>query len=291
MSISVARVTLTEYIQADLAKRLRDGSLAPSALKLIPLATHYQTSTRPVRMALSRLRKGQPPTHATRRRRIVAPHVTPDSPPGAMQSSTSRLADRIAKDLVELTMQESEHFIRETRSAAKYGVSATMVREVFSGLVGQGLLEHIPRRGWRVRRLTQKDLDAFLEVREALEIKALHSAWDRLNLEQFRAFLNRNELPSSPRRRPRIDNGFHREIIRVADNYYITDFFNRHGRFFDILFAWEDKDRLAAIQTVEQHRRILTAIVDRNLPRAEAELVEHIRNNHPLLQRLLTRLR
>jgi DNA-binding GntR family transcriptional regulator len=42
-------------------------------------------------------------------------------------------------------------------------------------------------------------------------------------------------------------------------------------------------DRNAQIQEVRHHREILEALLRRDRPAAERALVEHIRNNHPML--------
>jgi DNA-binding GntR family transcriptional regulator len=274
-------MTLADRIEADLAARLSAGEVSMDALRLEALAGHYRTSTRPVRTALARLRgKGSS---------IGGRSVKSRRPPpvSRLDPLVDALYDRISRDLVEQAFADDEQFLRESQTAAKYEVSTTVVREIFNRLVGQGMMEHVARRGWRVRKLTQKDLDDFIEIRESLEIKALRLAWGRIDVQQFKTFLDGNVLPSSPRANSKIDNTFHGELIKLAQNHYITEFFNRHGRFFEIVFAWEDQDKSAAVQAVKQHQRILRAIIDRDLTRAEAALVDHIRNNHPLLSRIL----
>ena len=281
-------MTLAKQIEADLATRLADGTLGVDGLKLLPLAAHYGTSTRPIRIALARLRErnmldGQIPQSGKRQPKSHEP-IRP-------QQTHDDLTTRIAESLVQDALRDDDRFVREGQTAETYGVSTTVVREIFNRLVGQGMLEHVARRGWRVRKLTQKDLDDFIEVRESLEIKALRLAWDRIDREQFATFLDGNAAPASPRGKHKLDNGFHGEIIRRANNKYISEFFDRHGRFFDIVFQWEAHDSAAATQAVQQHRAIVRAILDRDMPKSEAALVDHIRHNHPILTDILNRKR
>ena len=285
-------MTLSDRIEADLAARLKGRIALPCELKLEPLAAYYGTSTRPVREAMSRLKR----RGLLGGKRVRSLKIDPQAPVDAGASrwiapssapSKKEMLVQIVRDLVPRSLQGEEAFLREPIVAERFGVSTTIVRELFSQLVGRGVLEHVPRRGWRLRPLRQKDLDDFLAVRETLEVQALELAWDRLDLAEIRKFLDLNVLPKDQKAQPREDNQFHRRIIETADNAYITDFFDRHGPYFELLFEWEGMDPRAARETIVQHRRILQAILDRDLADASRQLRIHIRSNHPVLTRIL----
>ncbi|MFH9424475.1 GntR family transcriptional regulator [Streptomyces sp. NPDC017529] len=57
--------------------------------------------------------------------------------------------------------------------AARYGVSATPVREAMQLLAGEGAVEVAPNRGFRVAERTHRDLAELAEVRAMLEVPAL----------------------------------------------------------------------------------------------------------------------
>ena len=84
-----------------------------------------------------------------------------------------------------------------------------------------------------------------------------------------------------------IDNSLHEYLIEKAGNYYIQDFFQRQGRYYNILFDWEDQDREAAIETVRQHQSILHALIKEEWSAARKALSFHIRNNHPILSKIV----
>ncbi|MFI8567547.1 GntR family transcriptional regulator [Rhodococcus sp. NPDC078407] len=50
-------------------------------------------------------------------------------------------------------------FVRIEEAAAELGVSATPVREALVALRGEGLVEQVPHRGYRVNELTAQDVD------------------------------------------------------------------------------------------------------------------------------------
>src|SRR5262249_38253267 len=148
---------------------------------------------------------------------------------------------------------------------------------------GRGILEHLPRRGWQLRPFRQADLDAYIDMRVTLEVKAMELAWPRLVDEELQAILNGNRLPDNPDDRPITDNSLHAYLIEKSRNSYIADFFDRHGKYYDALFEWESLDRDAQIQEVRHHREILAALLRRDRAAAERALTDHIRNNHPML--------
>ena len=90
-------------------------------------------------------------------------------------------------------------FIREEETATKFGLGRTVVRGIFSELAGKKLLKHVPYRGWELRPFTEEDLDAFSEMRELVETRALAQAHDRLDADVLQKILDGNDVPSDGR--------------------------------------------------------------------------------------------
>ncbi len=285
-------MTLAKYIEKDLGERVRRRRGLPEPLTLAGLAEHYQVSVTPVRQAVDSLvaqgvlRKGD------NRRLVPGPRARGRATQGTrrrtvrLPESAEATTRRIREDLVRASLRGRARFLREEASAKRYGISRSALRNVFHQLAGQGLLEHVPRRGWRLRPFRQDDMQAFLEVRESLELKALELARDRLDPDRLERILAGNRMPRSSTDAPRVDNSLHAYIIECAGNPYICDFFERHAPYYDLLFEWEDLDREAALETVRQHRGIIVALLAGRWSIASEELVRHIRDNHPVLTRI-----
>jgi DNA-binding GntR family transcriptional regulator len=190
----------------------------------------------------------------------------------------------IANDLVQLSLKGAPVLLREETTADKYGISRSAIREIFHRLAGRGILEHLPRRGWRLRPFRQSDLDAYIDIRITLEQKAMQLAWPRLVDEELQTMLDGNRLPASSDQWPVCDNSLHRYLVEKSKNPYIAEFFVRHGDYYNALFEWESLDRDAQVQEVRHHREILEALLRRDRPAAERALEDHIRNNHPMLR-------
>ena len=279
-------MSLTEEIEQDIVKNLAAGK-KPCKMTVAALAAHYDVSTSPVRIVIERLLKSGILVKLTNGRLQTAL----DSEEAVLKEplESSKEEDPyllILRTIVEKSLTQEEEFIREESTAEKFGLSRSSVREIFLRISGQGILEHIPRRGWRIRFFSQADLDAYLNVREIMELKALDLAWGKLLDVDLQEMFDGNIPASSKDEMPIIDNRLHAYIVEKSDNYYIQDFFKRHEPFFKILFAWEGEDHEAAAETVIQHHEILSALLKRDKNLAKEALLKHINYNHPLLKNL-----
>jgi DNA-binding GntR family transcriptional regulator len=281
--------TWVDYIRGDLQAHIAAGGPLPAPLTLHGLSGHYAVSMTPIRRAVRELiadgylRRRENGRLAVNSRRLgrAAKHQPPAPAP------PRDYPGEIRRWLAEVSLAGRAVFVREEETAERVGVSTTAVRQVFHELAGAGLLEHIPRRGWRLRPFRRKDLDDYVRVRELLELEALEAAWPHLDDARLEAIHRGNVLPATAGEQPRIDGSLHDYLIEKADNAYIRDFFRRHSQYYEILFHWESTDRQAAIVAVRQHRAILEALLRRDGPAARAALSAHIRYSHPLLHERL----
>lgn len=282
-------LTLTKYIKADLIARLSRDELSPDALTLAALSDHYQVSVTPIYHAINELIEEGYLYREKNRRLCVNQEKMSDAQTAAKSPQPAPPEDhfkRITDDLLTLSLNGESVFLREMASAKKYDISRTSLRNIFNRLAGDGMLEHVPRRGWKLRSFNQHDLDAFIEVRVVLELKALDLAKESLDKGVLEKILDGNQVPETDEEPLQIDNSLHEYLIKQSDNYYIISFFDRHGRYFDLLFLWESNDRDAAIQEIQQHQRILSALINEDWTTARKELELHLRSNHPILSQL-----
>jgi len=282
-------MSITDYIRNDLATRLRSGQQLPVQLTLESLAELYNVSFTPVRAAVAGLIDDGLLEKGPNRRLVVCdvPHdrqavVEAAAPLEAPQDPF----DDILEDLVEQSLQGKSIYLREESMAEKYDMSRSRLRYILHKLAGEGVLDHIPRRGWRLRPFRQSDLKEFVDVRQALELKALELARPRLDMLELQEILDKNIIPDPAQTDFPVDESLHTYLIDKAGNTYIRDFFERQGRYFRMLFRWEDRDRQAAIAAIKQHRAVLTALLEEDWKTAKEALSNHILTNHPVLMTL-----
>jgi DNA-binding GntR family transcriptional regulator len=274
-------MSIATFIKQELIANIRSGEIGSDRLTLDALSKRFGVSVRPVRTAVHELiqekylEKGDDGRLAVRAKTLGGAAFAPQEP--------TDWGEVIANDLIKMSLEGVPALLREETTAEKYGISRSSIRQVFQRLAGRGILEHLPRRGWQLRPFRQEDLDAYIRVRAGLELMALDLAWPRLVDEELQAMLDRNLLPAKPNKPPLCDNSLHGYLIEKSRNPFIADFFDRHGKYYDVLFNWESLDRKAQIQAVQQHREILEALLRRDRAAAGRALENHIRNNHPIL--------
>ena len=278
-------MSISAYIKEDVIAGIFSGRIAPGALTLDELSQRYQVSATPVRAAVRELVKEGILQRDANRRLVVRDDCTLRfvAPPEQPKDYHQLVSD----DLVKQSLRGEPVLVREETMAEKYGISRSTIRQIFNRLAGDGVLKHLPRRGWQLRPFREADLDAYIEMREILELKALALAWPRLVDEDIQRMIDLHHMPTSDDDAPLSDNSLHGYLITKANNRYVADFFERHGKFFTVLFDWEMVDRQAAIQTVREHLAILQALLCRDRAAAEPAMIEHIRNNHTMLRNLV----
>jgi DNA-binding GntR family transcriptional regulator len=286
--------TISDHIKQDLIMRINSGKGPPTDLSIPALAKHYRVSFSPVREALRGLIEEGVVIKGENKRLRLPPKLRPDGtpdvePPSLPPNHTAELEKRVAADLIARSLRRETGYLREDAVIQTYGVSRTLIRQILSRLVGRGLLEHVPRCGWRVRALDEADLDEYLVVREMMELKALELAAPHMVEADLRRMFAGNAAGGKGKE-PLLDNSLHRYIIDRSGNSYIRDFFDRHGAYYTTVFDFAVPETKVVEGMARQHRAILKALIDRDWARAGKALVQHIRDQRPTVKELMRRL-
>jgi DNA-binding GntR family transcriptional regulator len=184
-------------------------------------------------------------------------------------------------EVMHASLSLASVYLREGVLAEKYGVGRSIIRSTLSRFAGAGLLEHVPRRGWRVHPVSIGDVEAFLAVREAMELLALTSAWPRIERSEVISLLEGEQHHA-------LNNATHRYFIDRSNNRYITSFFTQFvSRFYTNLLYYAAPEAKVVEEMTSEHVAFLQAILDGDLPRAREELSRHIRGQKSVLQRIL----
>jgi DNA-binding GntR family transcriptional regulator len=282
-------MTLAELVFEDLSSRIGSKEALPCKLTFSALAKHYKVSLTPVRTAVARLVvEGYLKSLDNGRLQVS------DSPPVARRQTRQSLPLELPKDheaairsdLIRRSLMGDTRYIREAAAAARYGIGRTVLRPILSRLAGQGLLEHVPRCGWRVRTFDKKDLCDFVEVREALELKALEEARPKLQKEALERFLEGNRSRGDMRMGA-LNNNLHSYWIKLSGNRYIIDFFERQAVYYTTLFDFAAPEAHVVAEMAGQHCEILEALIEERWGDARKALMRHIRDQKPIVLQLM----
>lgn len=112
--------------------------------------------------------------------------------------------------------------------AAGFGVSPTPVREAMLELAKEGLVTTVPNKGFRVRELTDRELDDITEIRLLLEVPTVLRAAEKAgaaDLDRLRPLAER--LVAAAGRTDLIDyletdRRFHLDLLALAGNAEIV---------------------------------------------------------------------
>ena len=174
--------------------------------------------------------------------------------------------------------------LMEMHLANKLGVSRTPIREAIRMLEQEGLAVTIPRKGAQVARMTEKDLQDVLEVRDALDELAVSSACAHITEEQM------NELRETVkefekaiqsgdvRKMVRADEDFHNVIYRAADNPKLeTIVKNLREQMYRYRYEYI-KDHTDYKQLVREHAEIIEGFERRDETYVRAVMHTHLEN-------------
>jgi len=274
----VHSMTLAQRIERDLIRLLAKREPLPFKLSLSGIAKQFSVSPMPVRTAVQSLVDQGVLIKGEAGRLSVDEQNLPelgDLPADEADEQEASIHDRLVDEIIRRGLTQDEHYLRESATAEQYGVGRTVVRRIFSELAGRGLLTHVPRCGWEVRPYREKDTIDYLAVRELLERQALEQAFDKLDHDVLREIRDGNQ-PSGPGRPATLDNRMHAYWIGLCGNRYIEAFFEREGAYYATVFDYAGLEPDASDSMVRQHRAVLDALLERDLPKALDALSGHI---------------
>jgi DNA-binding GntR family transcriptional regulator len=183
--------------------------------------------------------------------------------------------------------------LMELQLAAKLGVSRTPIREAIRMLEQEGLAVTIPRRGAEVARMTLKDMEDVLEIREALDELAVQIACTRITQEQLdrlRKVKEEFELctrGSDVKKIAQADVAFHDVIYEATGNPKLVSMLsNLREQIYRYRVEYLKDSRNYPV-LIREHETILEALRARDKERATAAMQEHVANQAAAVKEII----
>ena len=188
--------------------------------------------------------------------------------------------DSLRKAIILGKLKPGERLM-EIQLAEEMGVSRTPVREAIRKLELEGFVVMVPRRGAYVAGVSVKDIADVFEVRSALEGLAAGLAAERITEEEMEELEKVIHLISGEEDILTVykkDNEFHELIYKASRNHrltqIITNLSEQINRFRLTSLSVPGRLKIA----VDEHKKIIEAISDRNVDLAHSLACEHMEN-------------
>lgn len=191
----------------------------------------------------------------------------------------SILRERILKG--EYTIGER---IKESHIAEELKVSRTPIREAFRHLEKEGLIETIPNRGSFALGLTKGDIQDIYAVRVLVEALAVEWAVGRIseeetfNLEDAFEKMEFYTRKKDSKKVLEINRVFHEIIYGASGSRFLAQTLKSYQEYVEkTRRATVYRDNLPII--LEEHRKILVAIKNKDKEQAVERISEHLINS------------
>ncbi|MEW1685201.1 GntR family transcriptional regulator [Streptomyces sp. T12] len=200
---------------------------------------------------------------------------------GRGPSYRERVADALRAALVTGELRPGEVY-SAPGLAARFGVSATPVREALLDLAREGLVDVVPNKGYRVTAVSERQLDEYTHVRALVEIPttaALAATADPVALGALRPVAE--EIVAAAAAGDLIayvdaDRRFHLGLLALAGNGHLVEVVRdlRHRSRLYGLTALAEQGRLRA--SAEEHLDLLDALLTRDTEAVREVMTRHL---------------
>ena len=191
------------------------------------------------------------------------------------------LSEKIHDEILELIIKnasEEEQVLNEKRLVELFGVSKAPVREALIKLCSEGVLRNVPRYGYVVVKMKEKDARDITKLRCILETEALKAGFDNIiqdHLPDIKVHIDntaRMQLEPVDVWRVWEDNEqFHLLLASYADNQLLMKFLKEslgiQKRIY-AQFSWNKKQSMDDCFDEEPHVGIYRALQDKDLDKA-----------------------
>jgi DNA-binding GntR family transcriptional regulator len=192
-----------------------------------------------------------------------------------------QVAERLRQQIFARELQPGS-WIDEQRLALDYGISRTPLREALKVLATEGLVTMKVRRGAYVTEMSEQDVAEVYHLMSVLESDAAAEVARKASDAELQALNDTHQrLEAVVNDRTQffaINEAFHMQVLDIAGSRWrtqiVTDLrkvmkLNRHLSLFK-------QGRIA--ESLDEHRRLVKALLARDAEAAQALVREHFRN-------------
>ncbi|MEA5455878.1 GntR family transcriptional regulator [Sinomonas sp. JGH33] len=178
-------------------------------------------------------------------------HNLPIAPLGPQRSLRESVTESLRAAIIAGTLEEGTLYSAPALGAA-FGVSATPVREAMMDLAREGLVETVKNKGFRVTRMSDRELDEITEIRLLIEppvVGGIAGAIPPSGYPVLRALAD--TIVAAAREGDlaaylAADRDFHAEVLRYGGN----------GQLVDLATSLRMKTRMYGLKSLSESHRL-----------------------------------
>lgn len=196
------------------------------------------------------------------------------------KSYASEIYKRIKLDILNLKIKDGD-FLTLAEFAEKYNVSKTPVRDALGALEIQGYLKALPRKGYLVKPVTQKNIRESFQMRLILERAAVNLVSKVASDSELQSILQlAMKFPDGSQSSDILqfneqNDMFHLSIVKLTHNSLLIETCEGVMENLSRILLMDCKN-LKFVNEKEEHINIAKALIDRDGKKAEVLIVEHI---------------
>ncbi len=191
--------------------------------------------------------------------------VSPVQKTGSEVSLKRQIYDQMLNEILVGTYKPDVPFT-EKELVEKYNVSKSPIREALIELCTEGVLRSIPRYGYEVIRIADRDIKEAKEYRMILECGGLDRYWDLISVEDIDRMMLAQE--PGPDEIDVLDHWnrnskFHLDLISCYSNSYMYKALESSLRLMTrayVQFQWDKWRQTKFVGTSRKHRDVLEFI-------------------------------
>lgn len=174
--------------------------------------------------------------------------------------------------------------LMELQLADKLGVSRTPIREAIRMLQQEGLAVTIPRRGAEVAKMTEKDMEDVLQVRDALDELAASIACEQITAEELEELkrtmreFEESTKTGDVKRIAEVDVKFHDIIYKATRNPKLENILNNLREQMYRYRVEYLKDERSFPTLIKEHSEIVEGLAKKDKEKVIAAMHKHVEN-------------
>jgi DNA-binding GntR family transcriptional regulator len=208
--------------------------------------------------------------------------------------SLKEMALSIIKEAVLSKRLEPEKMYTEAALTNEMGISRTPVREALIHLASRGLIVYHPRKGFKIKCMTEKDVQDLFELRLALELTVIRHITPNLTKESLAEIekiwdqylkIVQNGYPVGS---IHANRDFHVRLAQLTENSYLINALDEIRDMTDLAGVRSLEVDSRTVEATAEHERIIVELKRRSLDGALRQMEAHIRTTE---ERVTARIR